>query len=147
MAKRWVDRAVLALIIVMAVLLYGSAASFPGIAKVTSARYVRFLAVFIGLLCTVQLGHSLLRDRSLKRLVLTDHWPRFLGLLAALIVFALLFEPLGFFIPAAIFIPLVSLMLGYRNILVIALTTAGVLAFVYLVFIKLLAVTLPGFNF
>ena len=147
MHKRTVDRLVLALIIAMAVLLYRSTADFPGIAKTTSAKYVRFLAVFIGVLALGQLGHSLLRDRSRARLILTDHWPRFLGLLAALLVFAVLFEPLGFFIPAALFIPAVALMLGYRNLPVIALTTAGMLGFVWLVFIQLLSVNLPGFSF
>ncbi|HHI69407.1 MAG TPA: tripartite tricarboxylate transporter TctB family protein [Rhodobacteraceae bacterium] len=146
MTKKTVDRAVLALIIVMAVLLYVSTANYPGIAKTTSAKYVRFLAVFIGGLSVVQLGHSLLRDRSLDRLILTGHLPRFLGLLLALIVFSLVFEPLGFFIPAAVFIPTVAFMLGYRNPIIIGLTTAGVLGFVYLVFVKLLSVNLPGIN-
>ncbi len=147
MTKKTADRAILALFIVMAVLLYISTANYPGIAKTTSAKYVRFLAVFIGLLSTVQLAHSLYKDRSHNRLVLTENMPRFLGLLAALIVFALTFEPLGFFIPAAVFIPVVAIMLGYRRPVVIGLTTVGVLLFVYLVFVKLLAVNLPGINF
>ncbi len=147
MTKKTVDRAVLVLLIVMAVLLYFSTAYYKGIAIKTSAKYVQFLAVFIGGLSVVQLGHSLLKDRSHDRLVLTGHLPRFLGLLVALTIFALVFEPLGFFIPAAIFIPVMSYMLGYRNLLTIGLTTVGVLGFVYLVFIQLLSVNLPGINF
>lgn len=147
MSRKWVDRAVLALFIGMAVLLYASTASYPGIAKTTSANYVRFLAVFIGGLSAVQLGYSLLKDRSTDPLRLTGHLPRFLGLLAALAGFAVLFEPLGFFISAGIFIPLVARMLGYRRKRVIFLTTAGVLIFVWLVFIKLLGVHLPGITF
>ena len=147
MTKRSVDRIVLAIMILMAVLLYASTANYTGIAKTTSAKYVRFLAVFIGALSVGQLAYSLLKDRSLDKLILTTHWPRFIGLLAALIVFAVTFEALGFFIPAAIFIPVVSVMLGFRNYVAIGLTTVGVLAFVYLVFIQLLSVNLPGFNF
>jgi len=147
MTKKTVDRAVLVLLIVMAVLLYFSTAYYKGIAIKTSAKYVQFLAVFIGGLSVVQLGHSLLKDRSYDKLVLTGHLPRFLGLLVALIIFALVFEPLGFFIPAAVFIPVVSYMLGYRNRVTIGLTTVGVLGFVYLVFIQLLSVNLPGINF
>ena len=147
MTKKTVDRAVLVLLIVMAVLLYFSTAYYKGIAIKTSAKYVQFLAVFIGGLSVVQLGHSLLKDRSYDKLILTGHLPRFLGLLIALVILALVFEPLGFFIPAAVFIPVVSYMLGYRNLVTIGLTTVGVLGFVYLVFIQLLSVNLPGINF
>ncbi|HBQ36390.1 MAG TPA: hypothetical protein DD729_06070 [Rhodobacteraceae bacterium] len=147
MTKKNVDRAVLVLLIVMAVLLYFSTANFKGIAIKTSAKYVQFLAVFIGGLSVVQLGYSLLKDRSFDRLVITEHWPRFLSLLGGLIIFALLFEHLGFFIPAAVFIPVVSVLLGFKNWLAIGLTTAGVLGFVYLVFVQMLSVNLPGVTY
>jgi len=147
MTKKNVDRAVLALLIVMAVLLYYSTASFKGIAIKTSAKYVQFLAVFIGGLSVVQLGHSLLKERSYDLLILTENWPRFLALLISLIAFALVFEHLGFFLPAAIFIPLVSYLLGYRRPVVIGLTTVGVLGFVYLVFVQMLSVNLPGVTY
>ena len=149
MARKHVDRVVLALVIVMAVLLYLSTADYPGIAQKTSAYYVKFLAVFIGLLSVIQLGWGIMRDdvRGNQPLHITGYWPRFLGLLAALIVFAIVFEHLGFFLSAGIFIPVVALLLGYRNYVTIVLTTISVLIFVYLVFVKLLSVNLPGFNF
>ncbi len=147
MTKKYVDRVVLALFIVMAVLLYFSTANYTGIAIKTSAKYVQFLAVSIGVLSAVQLGHNILKDRSTGKLVLTENIFKFGGLLVALIAFALVFETLGFFIPAAIFIPAVAYMLGFRKPQALALTTFGVLAFVYLVFIQLLAVNLPGINF
>ena len=147
MTKKNVDRAVLALLLVMAVLLYYSTANYTGIAKATSAKYVRFLAVSIGTLTAVQLLYSVLRDRSTNKLILTENLTRFGILLAALIAFAAVFDTLGFFIPAAIFIPAMTLVLGYRRPVVIAAVTFGVLAFVYLVFIQLLAVNLPGINF
>ncbi len=147
MTKKYVDRAVLALLIVMAVLLYYSTANYTGIAIKTSAKYVQFLAVSIGVLSAIQLGHNILKDQSTGKLVITENIYKFSGLLAALVIFALVFETLGFFIPAAIFIPAVAYMLGFRKPLALALTTFGVLAFVYLVFIQLLAVNLPGINF
>ena len=149
MAKKHVDRVVLALLIVMAVLLYLSTASYPGIAQKTSAYYVKFLAVFIGVLSMIQLGWGLFKSnvKDNQSLHLTDHLPRFAGLLLALIVFGAVFEHLGFFVTAGVFIPAVALLLGYRNYLAIALTTISVLIFVYLVFVKLLSVNLPGFNF
>ena len=148
MQKKWADRALLVVFIVLAVLLYRSAADYPGIAQKTSAKYVRFLAVFIGGLSVAQLGFGVVRDhaRSSGRdtLVLTDNPRRFLGLIVALILFSIAFKPLGFYLSAALFIPAVAWMLGYRRKLIIALTTAGLLAFVYVVFVQLLAVRLPG---
>ena len=147
MAKKNVDRAVLALFVIMAVLLFRSTADYTGIAQKTSANYVRFLAVFVGVLCALQLAFSLAREAGDAPLKLTDHLPRFLGLLIALICFALVFEHLGFFVSAAVFIPVVAWMLGFRRPVAIVLTTAAVLAFVYLVFVQLLSVNLPGLNF
>jgi len=147
MARRHLDRIVLLGLMVLAVLLFISTASYPGIAQKTSALYVRFLAVSLGILATAQLGFSLFRDRDTGRLIITDHWPRFAGLIALLIVFALVFTHAGFYLSAGVFIPLAALLLGYRNYLVIALTDAGVLAFVYVVFEKVLSVVLPGISF
>ena len=147
MQKKWADRTLLAVFIVLAVLLFGSTASYPGIAQTTSARYVRFLAVFMGILCTAQLVFGLARDHGSDLLKLTDHWGRFLSLLAGLVVFALLFEPLGFYLSAAVFIPVISWALGYRRPIVIGLTTFGLLGFVWVVFVQLLSVRLPGVAF
>ncbi len=147
MTKKNVDRAVLALFILMAVLLYGSTANYTGIALKTSAKYVQFLSVFIGVLAVGQLAFSLLADKSTNKMVLTQHFGRFSALLIGLIIFASVFETLGFFIPAAIFIPVMAYILGYRRLWTIAFTTFGVLLFVYLVFVQLLSVGLPGFNF
>jgi len=147
MTKKTVDRVVLALFIMMAVLLYGSTANYTGIALKTSAKYVQFLAVSIGVLAVAQLGFSLIFDRSTSKLILTENWGKFIALLVGLVIFASLFLKLGFFIPAAVFIPVMTYIIGYRGLLTIGLTTVGVLAFVYLVFEKLLSVGLPGFNF
>ena len=144
MQRKWADRGLLVVFIVMAVLLFRSTASYPGIAQATSAKYVRFLAVFIGGLCLAQLAFGMLRDHGNAVLRLTDHRRRFVGLFLALVVFAIAFKPLGFYLSAAFFIPIVSWMLGYRRPLVIGLTTAGTLGFVYVVFVQLLSVRLPG---
>lgn len=147
MTKKYIDRAVLLFFIIIAVFLYISTADYPGIAKTTSAHYVKFLSVFIGTLSVLQLLISLVKDINYTRLHISDHMPRFIGLLISLIIFAIIFEHLGFFISAGIFIPSVALILGYRNYISIVITTFSVLTFVYLVFVKLLSVNLPGFNF
>lgn len=144
MSKASLDRVILAGLVVMSVLLYLSTDSYPGIAQKTSANYVRFLAVSMGGLALVQLVISLRTANRTEKVVLTEHVPRFLGLIAALVLFAVAFKTLGFFIPAAVFIPVVALILGQRNPVLIAAVTAGVLLSVYLIFVTLLGVVLPG---
>lgn len=144
MTRETLDRLVLIGFIVLAVLLYLSTASYTGIAKETSAKYVRFLAVSFGTLALVQLARSLWARPSGVPLDLFGRATQFFGLLAGLILFAMSLKSLGFFIPAAVFIPLVAVMLGYRNVLAIAVSTGLVLLAVYLIFVLLLSVDLPG---
>ncbi|QCO57558.1 tripartite tricarboxylate transporter TctB family protein (plasmid) [Pseudorhodobacter turbinis] len=144
MTRETLDRLVLGGFIVLAVLLYISTASYTGIAQKTSAVYVRFLAISFGGLSAVQLLFSLRAAASDEPLDLFGRAARFFGLVAALILFAVSFESLGFFIPAAVFIPAVAWMLGYRNPVVIGLSTGAVLLGVYLIFIRVLSVNLPG---
>ncbi|SNT75637.1 tripartite tricarboxylate transporter TctB family protein [Paracoccus seriniphilus] len=147
MSRNILDRLLLAGFIGLAVLLYLSTADYSGIAQKTSAKYVRFLAVSFGGLGAIQLLLSLRNRAADERLDLFGRAGRFFGLLAGLVAFALAFEPLGFFIPAAVFIPVIAVLLGYRNPVVIGLSTAGVLAAVWLIFVQLLSVNLPGPSF
>ena len=147
MTRETLDRLVLGGFIVLAVLLYVSTASYTGIAQKTSAVYVRFLALSFGGLSAVQLLFSLRKAVRHEALDLFGRAGRFFGLIAGLIVFAVSFESLGFFLPAAVFIPVIAWMLGYRNWVVIAGSTAAVLLGVYLIFIRLLSVNLPGPEF
>ncbi len=146
-SKKTVDRAVLIGLILLAVLLFSSTSEYKGIAQKTSAKYVQFLAVSLGLLSAIQLTYSLWKDRSQTRFVLSGNPLRFAILIVAMILFAMAFEAVGFFIPAAIFIPCIAVALGYTRAIPIILTTIAILAFVYLVFVQLLAVNLPGISF
>lgn len=147
MTRQMLDRLVLGGFILLAVLLYISTAKYTGIAQKTSAVYVRFLALSFGGLSVVQLLFSLRRKAEDERMDLFGRASRFFGLMLGLILFAMSFETLGFFIPAAVFIPLVAWLLGYRNPVMIAVSTIGVLLAVYLIFITLLSVNLPGPSF
>mgnify|MGYP000810277098 FL=1 len=49
----------------------------------------------------------------------------------------------NFFIATAVFVPLLMLVFGERKVLPILLTTVGLEAFVYLMFVKLLNVYFP----
>lgn len=147
MTKSNVDRLFLICAIAVSVLVYFSTDTYPGIAQKTSAVYVRFLAVCFGGLSALQLVISLFSPRNSEPMDLAEHLPKFFGLLAALILFSVSFEALGFYIGAGIFIPVVAVLLGERNYWVTGLTTLGVLAFVYSIFELLLNVNLPGPNF
>ena len=147
MTRNTLDRLVLAGFIGLAVLLYLSTADYPGIAQKTTAKYVRFLALSFGILSAVQLMLSFRRHAPDETLDLFGRAGRFFGLVAGLIAFAVAFEPLGFFIPAAVFIPLIAVLLGYRNPVIIGASTVGVLAAVWLIFVQLLSVNLPGPSF
>ncbi len=147
MSKHLTDQLFLVVCLVVSVLLYFSTDTYPGIAQKTSAVYVRFLAISFGILASIQILFNWFGRYSPETFRLTDHLPKFFGLLAALIFFAIAFEPLGFFIAALIFMPLVAFLLGSRNYKWIALTSLGAVAFVYVVFVQLIGVNLPGSGF
>ena len=148
MRRTTLDRLVLVGFVIVAVLLFISTANYRGIAQTTSARYVQFLALAFGGLSAVQLMFSMRGTTAAETpLNLVGRVDRFAVLVAALIAFAVAFKPLGFFPSALVFLPVVALALGYRNLLVIALTTLGVVGVVWLLFVRILAVNLPGASF
>jgi putative tricarboxylic transport membrane protein len=147
MNKHLADQLFLVVCLVVSVLLYVSTDTYPGIAQKTSAVYVRFLAISFGLLACVQIFFNWFGRNSLDKIRLADHVPKFVGLLVALILFAIAFEPFGFFISALIFMPVVAFLLGSRNYPWIAITSIGAVSFVYVVFVQLIGVNLPGSGF
>ena len=153
MSKRLTELLLLVGFLVLAVLLYRSTAAWPAMVQGSTAMYVRFLGVGLGLLCFYELG-VFIRTRHNKnetegpegreKLAIAASPLRFWGLLGLLAVYAATFDRLGFYLSSAIFLPLAMLLLGARKPLTIILTTAGILLFVYLVFARLLEVPLPG---
>lgn len=59
------------------------------------------------------------------------------------VIYLVLFHFTNFFIATAVFVPLLMLVFGERKVLPILLTTVGLEAFVYLMFVKLLNVYFP----
>jgi putative tricarboxylic transport membrane protein len=68
---------------------------------------------------------------------------RFWSLLILMFAYSLLLEYLGFYVTSALFLPLTMFVLGARKVFSIALTSGGVLIFIFLVFGKILSVPLP----
>ena len=111
----------------------------------STANYIRFLAVSLGILCLVEAGLWMRKkhqDQG-KKLNMTEAPFRFWSLLILMFVYSLLLEYLGFYVTSALFLPMTMFVLGARKMFLIALTSGGVLLFVFLVFGKILGVPLP----
>ncbi|WP_300673479.1 tripartite tricarboxylate transporter TctB family protein [Desulfoluna sp.] len=145
MTKRVTELLILGGFMVLAFLLYRSTAAYPDSVQGSTAMYIRFLAVSLGLLCAVETGLWLKsREKEIsEKLNITAAPMRFWGLFIELVIYSLLLEPLGFYLASVLFLPVAMVTQGAKKPITIGLTTAGVLLFVFLVFEKLLVVPLP----
>lgn len=145
MRRRALEILLLAGFLVLAVLLHRSTASYPKFVQGSTAAYVRFLAISLGGLCVLDLLLSLRRRRleTGEGDAARPDARRFWMLLALLGLYAAALGPFGFFPASAAFLPAAMYATGARRPLPVLLTTLGILAFVHLVFVQLLAVHLP----
>ena len=144
MSKRAIELLFLGAFLILAVLLYRSTAGYPESVQGSTANYVRFLALSLGLLCAAEFFLCLSKvGAGREKVIITKAPLRFWGLLALLLLYSVALEPLGFYMASALFLPAAMVTLGARKKLGIVLTSAGVLFFVYLVFEQLLSVPLP----
>ncbi len=146
MTKRFAELLVLLLFLVIAVVLYKSTASFPEMTQSSTALYIRFLATTLGIFSLLEMLLKMRKKnlgRDQEKMQLTEAPLKFTALLVLMFVYAMLLEPLGFYLASALFLPLTMYILGSRKLLLIVLTSGGVLLFVFLVFALLLGVPLP----
>ncbi|PID75177.1 MAG: hypothetical protein CSB23_05035 [Deltaproteobacteria bacterium] len=146
MTRRLAELLVLVCFLIVAVALYKSTASFPEVTQSSTALYVRFLAAMLGIFSLLEMLLKLKKKNLAKdqeKMELTEAPLKFTALLVLMFVYAMLLEPLGFYLASALFLPLTMYILGSRRWLSIALTSGGVLLFVFLVFALLLGVPLP----
>jgi len=144
MTKRAAELLLLGAFLVLAVFLYQSTAGYPQNVQGSTANYVRFLAISLGILCAAELCLCLAKvGEGRGKLNMAKAPFRFWGLLILLIVYSVILEQIGFYIASALFLPAAMVVLGARKKIQICCTTIGVLGFVYLVFEKLLTVPLP----
>lgn len=145
MTKRFTEILILGAFLIISVGLYKSTAGFPEMVQGSTANYIRFLAVSLGILCLVEVGlwmKKRAQDQG-KKLDMTAAPFRFWSLLILMFVYSLLLEYQGFYVTSALFLPVTMYVLGARKMFLIALTSGGVLLFVFLVFGKILGVPLP----
>ena len=145
MTKRLAEILILLSFLVIAIALYSSTADFPEMVQGSTANYIRFLAVSLGMLCLVEVGlwWRKKEKEAGKKLDLTSAPVRFWSLLVLMFVYSLLIELLGFYVTSALFLPITMFVLGARNIVLTLVTSGGVLLFIFLVFGKILGVPLP----
>ncbi|PIE56349.1 MAG: hypothetical protein CSA34_04505 [Desulfobulbus propionicus] len=146
MPKRLAEILILGCFMGIAAALYMSTSKFPEVTQNSTALYIRFLATFLGIFSLIELLLKMRKSQAGKdqeTMRVTAAPGKFTALLLLMFIYAMLLEPLGFYLASALFLPLTMYILGSRKPLAIALTSGGVLLFVFLVFAKLLGVPLP----
>jgi putative tricarboxylic transport membrane protein len=147
MSKRIAEVLLLSGFLILAVLLYRSTASYPEFVQGSTAMYVRFLGGALGVLCVLELVVSFRNKKEkssdIDKMHIAANPVRFWVLLLLMVAYTAVLSMLGFYRASALFLPLAMVLLGAKNPLIILLTSGGVLLFVYLVFAKLLEVSLP----
>jgi len=146
MSRRVAEFLLLSGFLALAVLLFRSTASYPESVQGSTAMYVRFLGAALGLLCTLELIFSLKKRKENKppeKMNIAVKPVRFWGLFLLLVLYCAALSRLGFYLASALFLPLSMVLLGAKKPLTILLTSGGVLLFVYLIFARLLEVSLP----
>lgn len=102
------------------------------------------MGIFLGAI--LLLGYSVLKRDSLERqlvaLTLAANKRVYL-MMGLMVLFCILINLLGFYIASAVVIPLVMQLMDYHDKKVMAMTTVGTLAFIYLVFGMLLNTQMP----
>ena len=156
MPKKYVELFLLGTFLAVAVFLYISTATYPQAVQGSTAAYVRFLAVCMGLLCAVEILFCYFRKGRNTQNVQNDEQKShsdvfyigtrplmFWSLLLVLVIYAASFSYLGFYIASALFLPITMFILGARKPISIASSTLFVLLFVYAVFERILEVYMP----
>jgi hypothetical protein len=134
--------------LVLAATVARAAAGFPERAD-AAARYLYFLSLVLGLLSLLLVSQSLLRSRKeTEKASPFVEWVRaplpFLGTLLAMFCYAWITPHLGLFPASFLFMSCLGWFLGFRKPLLLLGGTAGLLAFIWLIFVRFLAVPVPS---
>ncbi|MEM8855667.1 MAG: tripartite tricarboxylate transporter TctB family protein [Pseudomonadota bacterium] len=118
---------------------------FDGVALARNPMtFPRFLLLLFAAGGLALLLKGLFAGRPGARPWTSMRWWRVLALLVLVSVYLAVFADVGFLMATAVFLPVVMVMLGYRNILVIALVTAVVVPGLWYVFAEAFSIRPPG---
>ena len=134
--------ALAAFFVFLGIFLYASTASFPARAQTSTAMYVRFIGAGMAVLSAMDFVISLRKES--KKIELFTNKTFFFGLVGLMLAYMiLLMLNVGFMIATLPFLAATSLLLGYRNWKIMAVSFVTILLSTYLVFFRLLQVPMP----
>lgn len=136
------ELALAAFFVFLGIFLYASTASFPARAQTSTAMYVRFIGAGMAVLSAMDFVISLRKES--KKIELFTNKSFFFGLVGLMLAYMiLLMLNVGFMIATLPFLAATSLLLGYRNWKIMAVSFVTILLSTYLVFFRLLQVPMP----
>ena len=142
MHKKYIDILVSIFFIVLAILLYRSTATYPKSALFTTAVYVKFLAISLGIAGVLQLLFSFKIDSD-QKIIFAKNPKKFLTLVVALILYVWIMRYIGFIISTLIFLPVTMWFMGYKKIVKSIIISIGITLFVYILFVRIFEIQLP----
>jgi len=136
------ELALAAFFVFLGITLFISAAGFPERAQTSTAVYVRFVGLGMALLAAIDIVITLRKESG--KIELFNNRTYFFGLVGLMVAYmVLLMLNVGFLISTIPFLAATSLLLGYRNWKIMALSFVGILLSTYFVFFRLLQVPMP----
>jgi putative tricarboxylic transport membrane protein len=123
------------------VLLYKSTANFPATSQNTTAVYVKFLSISLGILGVIQLIISIISEVKIKNFV--EEPKKFVLLIISLLSYVFVLDKIGFIVATMIFLPVTMFFMGYQNKKKSVIIAIGITLFVYILFVKLFEIQLP----
>lgn len=134
---------------VLAVILLISASTFPERAA-SAALYVKFLGVCLIIFSALLVAETFMKSDDKEREALKEKvivWIKapkpFLITAVALILYVSSLGILGFFPASMIFMPVLGYLLGFKKKIPLVIGSAGLLIFIYVVFVYFLTVPVP----
>lgn len=118
---------------------------YNGLSDIGAAFWPRVLGVLLIVLAAAYAVETLLDKEEAVRIdFMSEGLKRVYSMCGILLVFSAGIKVLGFFCGAVFFIPSCMWVLGERSLRKLTLITAGVVLFVYFVFVVLLQIGLPS---
>ncbi|MCF4114434.1 MULTISPECIES: tripartite tricarboxylate transporter TctB family protein [Dethiosulfovibrio] len=129
--------------LVLAAAMFFSAGSFPDRAE-AATRYVVFLSGLLACLSLALMAQFAFKDSGGERIRWVVNRRTFLFTVVASVLFVLLLNFVGFFLASGFYMFVLGWILGFRDKMWLLIGTLGLLGFVYIVFVRFLAVPVPA---
>lgn len=142
MNKKYIDILLSLVFITLACFLFKSTLEFNESSIVTTGIYIKFLAICLGLAGIFELIRTIYKNEN-TTFCLTSNPKKFFLLILFLVAFIELMTYAGFFIAAAIFLPVTMRYMGYLNFIRSIIYSACIILFIYGLFVEVFEIPLP----